>query len=96
MRAISIEVKPKSCLGWGLNSKLDRFSIAIVVHFYPTLLCTGEAGTLIDDSFSGLYSKGKLIALPANIIPGWECLRVTKAIAYYGTEIITVVSNFTV
>ncbi len=44
----------------------------------------------------GLHFKGQPLVLPANIRLGWKWLKVKNTLAYYGTELIMDVKNFTV
>ncbi len=41
-------------------------------------------------------SKGRFLALNINIRQGWKLLKVTNAVAYYVTELITTVKCFIV
>ncbi len=43
-----------------------------------------------------LYFKGRLLALPVKIIPGWKRKAVANTLAYYDTAIITAERSFTV
>jgi hypothetical protein len=45
---------------------------------------------------NGLRSKGRLIALHANIILEWKCMAAKYSLAYYDMKLITTVKSFTV
>jgi hypothetical protein len=62
----------------------------IVGHFHPGPIIASKTVVYL----KWLYSKGKLVALPANTRLGWRCATMANTLAYYSTELIAAVKCF--
>jgi hypothetical protein len=69
---------------------------ATSIHLLPSLIFESKAGAYRSKSLKGLNSNGKRLALPTNIRPGWEYMKVANTQAYYERATITAVKCFIV
>jgi hypothetical protein len=62
-----------------------------VCFFHTSLIFEGKARPYMNETRGRLYSKGRLLTLPANI-----GLTVKNAPAYYNTEVATTVKSYVI
>ncbi len=53
------------------------------IHFLPSLIFVGKTGAYQSGASTGLYSTGRLLAVPTNIRLGWKLMAVANTLTYY-------------
>ncbi len=66
------------------------------IHFHPSLTFVSKADISRLERLMGVHSNERLLASLTNIRPGWKCMKVENALAFYNTATITTIKSFKV